>query len=246
MYITTTGLVLRETLYKESSKLLNVLTPERGRITVLAKGTRRKGSRTAASAQLLAYAELTLFEGKTGYTLTEARCLELFEGLRGDLPLLSLGSYFAEVLETLSQEDSHDPELLSLGLNALYALSRGLYPAAHIKAVFEWRAMSAAGFRPAVEGCAVCGREEPDRPRLDLVGGLLHCASCAVPGGTDAELCASSLAALRHVVEADPKRIFSFTLGETAAKSFAAAGEAYLLTQLDRGFKTLDFYRSII
>jgi len=245
MYITTAGLVLRETLYKESSKLLNVLTPERGRITVLAKGTRRKGSKTAASTQLLAYAEMTLFEGKNGYTLTEARCLELFEGLRNDLSLLSLGSYFAEVLETLSQEDSHDPELLSLGLNALYALSRGLYPPEHVKASFEWRAMSLSGFRPAVENCAVCGKLEPDRPMLDTVGGLLHCLSCTVHGGADAELCPSSLAAVRHIVDAPIKRVFSFTLGEAGAKRLAAAGEAYLLAQLDRGFKTLDFYRSI-
>ena len=246
MYITTTGLVLRETLYKESSKLLTVLTADLGKISVLAKGARRRGSKTAASTQLLACSEMTLFEGKNGYTLTESRCIELFEGLRTDLALLSLGSYFAEVLETVSQEDSHDPELLSLGLNSLFALSEGKRPKELIKAAFEMRCACLSGFLPAAECCAVCGRPDIQEPRLDLTEGLLYCKSCREGTGTEAELCDASLMALRHVVSAEPKKIFSFTLTGAGEARFRKACEEYLLTQLDRGFKTLDFYKSII
>lgn len=246
MYIKTTGLVLRETLYKESSKLLNVLTPDMGRITVSAKGVRRRGSKTAASAQLLAYSEMTLAEGKVGYTLTEARCIEMFEGLRSDLTLLSLGSYFAEALETVSDSDSADEELLSLGLNSLYALSRGLRHPSLIKPAFETRLMCVSGFEPSVDICAVCGREDVQSPRLSLTGGVVRCAACRMADfGKCAELCEGSLSAMRHVIRAEPKRIFSFTIGTEAGALFYSAAENYMLAQLDRGFKTLDFYRSI-
>ena len=42
MHISTQGLVLREVNYKESDKLLTVLTAEGGKRTVKARGCRRK------------------------------------------------------------------------------------------------------------------------------------------------------------------------------------------------------------
>ena len=127
MYINTKGLILREVPYKETSKILTVLTADAGRITVSAKGARRKGSKTAAATQLLCFSEMTLSENRDRYTLTEARPIEMFEGLRFALEKLALGSYFAQVLEAASDEDMPNPELLSLGLNALYVLSEDKY-----------------------------------------------------------------------------------------------------------------------
>ena len=43
MYKTLHGLVLREVKYKESSKILTILTEEEGKITAEAKGALRKG-----------------------------------------------------------------------------------------------------------------------------------------------------------------------------------------------------------
>ena len=42
-----------------------------------------------------------------------------------------------------------------------------------------------------------------------------------------------------------PKRLYSFTLGSEAQKRLSAAAEAFLAAQLERGFKTLDFYKSV-
>lgn len=44
----TCGLVLRETVTRDADKILTVLTPDRGRLSVIARGARRKGSRVAA------------------------------------------------------------------------------------------------------------------------------------------------------------------------------------------------------
>ena len=50
-YIVTQGIVLRETQTKESDKILTLLTPERGKLSVIARGVRRKSCRYAACAQ---------------------------------------------------------------------------------------------------------------------------------------------------------------------------------------------------
>ena len=50
-YLVTRGVVLRETLTKEADKILTLLTDDRGKISVIARGVRRKGCKYAACAQ---------------------------------------------------------------------------------------------------------------------------------------------------------------------------------------------------
>lgn len=246
MYVTLHGLVLREVKYKESSKILTILTEEEGKITAEAKGALRKGSKCAASAQCLSWSELTLFERAGRYTLTEGSVTEDFAALRAEIDRYALGCYFAELLEAVSDEDSPNPNMLHLGLNALFALSRGLYEPEHIKAVFELRLMALAGFAPAVERCIRCGKAEPVSPRFSLSGGGLHCAECPPDAsGKSLPLDASSLAALRYIGTAEAKKVFSFTLEEESAKLLRRVAEEYVTFQLDRGFRTLDYWRSV-
>ena len=67
----TTGLVLRVTETKEADKILTVLTPDMGKILLIARGARRKNSRIAAASQLLAYSELTLYKRGNWHMLDE-------------------------------------------------------------------------------------------------------------------------------------------------------------------------------
>ncbi|MEL4105686.1 DNA repair protein RecO [Oscillospiraceae bacterium WX1] len=244
MYINTTGLVLRETAYKDSSKILTVLTSTEGKLTVSARGVMRRGSALAAAAQPLAYSEMTLFQSRDRWTLTEARTIELFSGLSRDVTLLSLGAYFAELLEAVSDEDSPNPDILSLGLNALYLLSTGENNEKRVKAAFETRLLCLAGFEPAVFSCHVCSRADVQSPVLDPVGGGIRCRVCG--GGEALPICNASLEALRYIVSADAKKVFSFKLEPEALLRLSRAAESYALTQLGRGFKTLDYYKGLL
>ena len=136
MYLNTKGLVVRVTPYNDTDAILSILTPNHGKLTVKARGLRRKNSPLVAPCQLLAYAEFTLFEYRNMYTINEASALELFSPLRKDLMRLSLGSYFAQAAETMSQEDMPNPELLSLVLNCLYGLSRLNIAQTQVKALW--------------------------------------------------------------------------------------------------------------
>lgn len=247
MHIVTKGIVLRETNYKEADKILTVLTAEGGKRTVKARGCRRKGSALSAAAQLLTYSDMTLFEYKDYYTLNESSTIALFRHMREDLEKLALGSYFAEVVEAVAEEGRPEPELLSLLLNSLYALDALDHPLPLVKAAFELRFLSVAGFAPLADACVVCGVPDPEKPFLNLSEGVLHCAACKseVGDGISMPLSGGALAALRHIVYGDPKRLFSFRVDEESLRLLSDAAEAFLLTQLERGFKTLDFYKQI-
>ena len=75
--IVTTGLVLRDTVTKESDKILTVLTAE-GKRAVIAKGARSKRSKYTAACQLLAYSEMTLWRKGEWYYMAEANTIALF------------------------------------------------------------------------------------------------------------------------------------------------------------------------
>ena len=247
MHIVTKGIVLRETNYKEADKILTVLTAEGGKRTVKARGCRRKGSALAAAAQLLAYSDMTLFEYKDYYTLNEGSTIALFRHVREDLNKLALGSYFAEVVEAAAEEGRPEPEMLSLLLNSLYALDALNKPLPLVKAAFELRLLCAAGYAPLADECGVCGVSDPEEPFLNLSEGVLHCAACRgeVGDGISMPLSRGALAALRYIVYGDPKRLFSFQVDEESLRLLGDAAEAFLLTQLERGFKTLDFYKQL-
>ena len=131
-------------------------------------------------------------------------------------------------------------------MNGLYALSALGKPPALVKPVFELKLLCLAGYEPLADGCACCGQPEPEDPRLDVVQGVLRCGGCGGgESGRSLPLCRDSLAALRHTVYGDPRRLYSFRLGEEALKRLSAAAEAFLSAQLERGFRTLDFYKSL-
>ena len=245
MYLTIRAIVLRVTDYNDRDALLTVLTQKHGKLTVKARGLRRKNSPLIAPCQLLAFGEFTLFEYKGQYTINEAHSIELFSDLRRDLTKLSLGTYFAQVAEVLSQEDLPNPELQSLVLNCLYALSKLNEPEMKVKAVFELRAACLAGFMPDLFGCHICGCQNPDR--FDLSEGMLECVSCrGMGGGIRMPVNPSVLDAMRYICFCDPKKILSFDIKTENLMKLADITEAYLTTQLERGFSTLDFYKSLM
>ena len=87
----------------------------------------------------------------------------------------------------------------------------------------------------------------PEEPRFHLREGALHCAKCrgGVGEGISMPVSPPVLAAMRHVVCGDARRLFSFRLDSGALEELAGVSEAYLLTQLERGFRTLDFYKQM-
>ena len=246
MYLTIQGIVLRVTDYNDRDALLTVLSRNHGKLTIKARGLRRKNSPLIAPCQLLAYGEFTLFEYRGQYTINEAHSIELFQPLRRDLTKLSLGTYFAQAAELISQEDLPNPELQSLLLNCLFALSKLNLPEAQVKAAFELRAACIAGYTPDLYGCHSCGSQTPDR--FDLSAGQLECRNCRSRESTGIRMPVTPglLDAMRYICFCDPRRLLSFQIGEETMQQLSALTEAYLTTQLERGFSTLDFYKSLL
>ena len=266
MHYTVDALVLREVNVGENDKMLTLLTPENGRIGVMAKGSRSVKSKTLASAQPFTYGNYEIYEKGDYKWPRGGSTIEGFYGIRNDIERLSLAAYIADVACELSVEEESSFDTLRMTLNTLYAISNAIRPLSVIKGVYELRAAASAGFSPNLSGCKYCKRGDADGLYLDVMNGCVVCSECinkrtqrqmpvkrSAYDDLDSELSLlvpispSVLAAMNYAVAAPTERMFSFSLdGKEENEMFSRAAEEYLLNHLERGFTTLDFYKSMI
>ena len=255
MQFTQKGLIIRETPLKESDKMLTILTAEHGKMSVYAHGVRSFKSKYLHASSLLSYSSFILNKRGDSLTLCEASEIESFLGAQYDLTLYALCQYVADVVGELTVYDAPEEEMLSLALNTLWALCNTRTPHKQIKAAFEIRAMSEAGFMPDIGGCSVCGENRPELI-FDIMNANLYCPDCRgneeersrenTLSGTATILRRvrqETLEAMRYIISAGPKRIFSFSLDGELTDELSYVTESYLLNHIGHGFKTLNFYK---
>ena len=244
MYVSTRALVIRSVPYRDSDRILTVLSDKLGRITVKVRGASRKNSPLSSASQLFCCSDMVLFEKDGRYTLNEAHITEQFEGLRADLHAMSLASYFAEVLSSQEEDEAAgSSELLRLSLNCLYALASGKYYRELVKAAFELRFVALSGYEPDLSSCALCGCLLSGDTRALPEKGEIYCLECAPRFGV--ELSLSALTAARHFVSCELKKLLQVSLTRQDARDLSEFSGRYLKSCLERGFKTLDFYYSL-
>jgi DNA repair protein RecO (recombination protein O) len=245
MQIKTDGLIIREINVGEDDRIVKILTRDNGVIQASAKGVRKFKSHCSAAVRLLCFSHFTLFRGREKYIINDAEPIQLFIGVHKDLEKLALSQYFAELCGVLAPEEENAEFFLRLTLNALHMIETNKHPLPLIKAAFEMRILSLAGYMPDLVACFSCGEYEADIMYLLPVSGNLCCKNCLQSDVAALPLSRGALAALRHTVFADFERIFSFTLTDSAMRELEQASERFLLCRLERSFNTLEFYRQL-
>lgn len=259
MQYTVDGLVIRETESGENDKRITLLTADRGKITVLAKGARSLKSKYMNAISLFTYGNYEITE-RAGYSwFGGGSVIEPFYAIRDDIDCLALASYVVDVAGELSGAEEPADELLRLTLNTLYAISNALKPHAQIKAVYELRAMVMSGYMPMIDRCGLCGKGKSELFYLDVMNGMLKCEECIHKLNSSKELPIaedgaavilvplnySALSAARYVAEAPVSKVMSFTLEDEPMKMLSKMSETYLLHHLEKNFSSLDFYKSV-
>lgn len=242
MKLTTDALIIRENNnIGEADRFVTALTRDLGVISASVRGARRVKNPNGPATQLLCYSRLSLFQGRDKYIVDDAEPLEVFFGVRERLETLALAQYFCELAGVICPREEPAEDSLRLLLGALHYLSKGTRPLPLVKAVVELRLLCQAGYAPALTACAGCSAEEARW--FSPLRGTLLCDACK--DGAALPLSAGVLAAMRHIVYAPLEKIFSFSLSEEGLSALSALCERFLLTQVDRGFRTLEFYHSL-
>lgn len=120
--IITIGMVLARTDFQEADRILTILTPDHGKLRVIAKGVRRQKSKLAGGIELFSVSELTVLPGRGELgTLISTRLKYHYGQIVKDIDRTMLGYDFLKRMQRLT-EDAAGEEYFELLKNAFAGL----------------------------------------------------------------------------------------------------------------------------
>jgi DNA repair protein RecO (recombination protein O) len=180
------AVVLRVQRLGESDRIITMLTRHHGRVRAVAKGVRRTTSRFGARLEPFGHIDVQIAEGRTLHTVSQVEGIDLLgRSFLDDYPRYTVASAIAETAERLSPEEQEPSlRLFQLTLGAIRALADKEHPPPLVLDAYLLRAMSHAGWAPALRECAVCATAGPHRAFSVPAGGSV-CPGCRPPGAAN-------------------------------------------------------------
>lgn len=172
------AIVLRRIPVGETDRILTLFTREKGKLSAIAKGSRRPLSRLAGGTEPFVHTRVLLAVGQNLDVLTQCQVESAYPALRKDLTRIAYATYFTELVDAGIAERQPQPEVWDLLVASLAALETTPVPDALARAV-EMKLLDLLGYAPELEACvldrAPLGREIGFHP---LRGGVV-CGRCA-------------------------------------------------------------------
>lgn len=153
-----TGIIASETNYGETSKILNVITKEKGLISVMAKGCKNLKSPLRSVSSKLIYGTFIIYykENKIS-TLKEVSVLDNFKNLKKDITSISYAAYMLELSEGVIKQNN-DFRIFDLLIQSLKKIDEGFDPLV-IMNILELKYLEFLGVMPIIDSCAICGKK---------------------------------------------------------------------------------------
>lgn len=170
------GIILSETNYSESSKILNVLTNDRGLIGIMSKGCRGAKSKLRGVSRKLIYGKFHVYYKENGLsTLINVDLINSFSNIIMDLERVSYASFITDlVLQIVRQND--DNQIFVLFRDTLIKLNEKLNPIV-LTNILELKLLDYLGVHPSIDFCSMCGSNKDIVTLSSDAGGYL-CRDC--------------------------------------------------------------------
>ena len=242
----TDAILIRQTDFSETSRVVTFFTREHGKLGMMAKGGRRRRNPFDDSLDLLAESSIVFLKKNASslQLLTEASLKQRFRPASSAMQPLYAGYYIAELLDGLTEEADPHPELYDA---AVVALRRLLQPSAkplRILARFETQMLRHLGHLPSLDACLKCGRAiQTDRTAVHWVsqGGLL-CDRCRSDDFRQDDIHVDTLALLKSLADADEASLGGVQVTErqvAEVRGILDSAVAYLLERRPRMLRYL-------
>lgn len=180
--IRSEAVVLRSLEYGETSQIVTLLTKERGKLGVMAKGARRTKSSFGATLQPMAYTQVVFYYKPTRdlQVLSESGHVESFHRLRSTLTSITIGLQIVELVDALLEEEDPQPDIFTLTVRTLRRLNRTDERAKNVWPYAQLRLAELLGIAPSIQRTTVESVE--DEGVLSLANGGVY------PAGTSPDV----------------------------------------------------------
>lgn len=158
--------LLRSVDYRDRDRILTLLTPEHGKVSLIARGARGSRRRFAGGA-LQAFSVLRIGfgwgRGDLGH-LQEAHVLHAYPRVLADLRRMTWAGAGLALVREVAPARQGDPPLFEAVRRLLETLDRDASADEALLTCFQLRVMALAGYAPRLDACGRSGRcPEPGR-----------------------------------------------------------------------------------
>lgn len=180
----TDAIVIRTVDFSETSSIVTLFTFDFGKVTVLAKGARRKKGPFESALDLLATCRIVFLHKSNDSLdlLTEAKLVNRLRASEAGLSRLYASYYLAELLQNLTDEFDPHPALFELTAETLRLVENVEFPFEPAILRYELILLKETGHLPSLQKCVGCGRVVQPDAKFSfgvLAGGVL-CSQCRV------------------------------------------------------------------
>lgn len=234
--IKTKGIVILESNMNDYDKMVTILTPDIGKIGVAARGSRRPRSAMMAGTQFLSFCDFVIYSSPSSYSINSCDTIEVFYNIRTDLEKLNYASVISKMIYDVTDENQYTYNILQLFLNTLYMISEKNKSLEFIFSVFKIRLMTYLGFTPQLGRCTKCGKQE-GMAYFSIRNSGFECKDCGRLDKSALSINNDTFNALKYIVTAPAKKIFSFNISEESEKELELISTLYVNDKLDKEYK---------
>ena len=235
------AIVLKRRDMGEADRLLTVLTRDRGKLTLLAKGVRRVASRKAGHIEPFTEVDILIARGRTFHLVTQAETTAAHRRLREDLWLSAWAYYVAELVDAFTQDDDPHELLFDLLAETLARLETTTDPAL-VARYFELHLLSFVGYQPQLFRCLECGELlEPQVNFFSLESGGVFCPAHGVNRPGTAALPLPELKVLRFLQSRPWEQVAQLTLSPVVADHVETLLAQFITHQLEHNVRSAAF-----
>ncbi len=176
MQIKTKGIVLSETPYSETSKILNILTEDYGLIGVISKGCRNIKNKLRGVSNKMNYCEYTINYKENGLsTLIEGNNINSLKNIYVNMKMALYSFYIIDLVYQVLKENNNK-EIFNILESSLIKINDGLSPEL-ISIIVELKLLKYLGVMLNLSNCTNCGNDQ-DFITIDMASGGLICKNC--------------------------------------------------------------------
>ena len=235
------AIVLKRRDQGEADRLLTVLTRDRGKLTLLAKGVRRPASRKAGHIEPFTLVDLLVAKGKSLDLVTQAETSEAHRALREDLWRSTWAYYVAELADAFTVEDDPQALLFELVAETLDRLKRGDDPALSVR-YYELHLLGLVGYQPQLFRCVACDALlEPEVNFLSIQRGGALCPKHGAHLVDTIALPVNVLKVLRYLQTRDWSQVAQLQLSSQISGQLETMLARYIVYHLERTLRSATF-----
>lgn len=232
----TEAVVIRRANLGEADRVVTLFSRDHGKLSAVAKGARKPGSRFAGRLELFTQLRALLAHGRTLDVVSQVEVIDPFAAIRADLGRLGAASFVAEVTDRATPEREPQPAIYAALRQALRLIASG---DAQMAAMwYGAQALALSGYAPVVDRCVVCGKPLRGGAAFSLALGGALCPSDRLRDAQAIPASAVALAALGFLREAPAGALGRVTLHPPQRAEVESLLRRYLEYRLEARLKS--------